>query len=490
MIGRPSFRIVLGSALLALAGCDGGADGPLDVAVIGSEDSIFASGLRLSEGAQTVRAATASGLVALDAKGEITPVLADRWIVTDDGRSYIFRLRGGTWPDGAELTGESARDSLRRAIRQLRGTSLGLDLAPVDEVRAMAGRVVEIRLGTPMPDFLRLLAQPELALVHGGFQSGPMVSERNGDEADLTFRPPEMRGLPQEEGWRDHVRPVRLRAMDGKAALEAFDQGEVDVVLGGTVDHWPLADPGPLSRGTLRLDNAIGLFGVQIMRDRGFLARNENREALAMGIDRAALLALFNIGGWVPTNRLIPSPITGGEAPERWNGIAFERLRAEAADRVAVWRTTLGNGEAPKLTIAMGGEPGLAILFNALAGQLGQIGVTLERVEPGKAADLALVDRIARYPAPRWFLNQFNCTLRRGLCSSEADAELRQSLAATDTQAQTDALARAEAMLSAANVYIPLAAPLRWSLVRGNVDGYAANPWAFHPLPEMATIPR
>src|SRR3990167_4428434 len=203
MIGRPSFRIVLGSALLALAGCDGGADGPLDVAVIGSEDSIFASGLRLSEGAQTVRAATASGLVALDAKGEITPGLADRWIVTDDGRSYIFRLRGGTWPDGAELTGESARDSLRRAIRQLRGTSLGLDLAPVDEVRAMAGRVVEIRLGTPMPDFLRLLAQPELALVHGGFQSGPMVSERNGDEADLTFRPPEMRGLPQEEGWRD-----------------------------------------------------------------------------------------------------------------------------------------------------------------------------------------------------------------------------------------------------------------------------------------------
>lgn len=490
MIGRPSFRIVLVSALLALAGCNGGADGPLDVAVIGSKDSIFASGLRLSEGAQIMRAATASGLVALDAQGDVTPALADRWIVTDDGRSYIFRLREGTWPDGAELSGESARDSLRRAIRQLRGTSLGIDLAPVGEVRAMAGRVVEIRLHAPMPDFLRLLAQPELALAHGKFQAGRMVSERDGAEADLTFRPPEMRGLPQEEGWRDHVRPVHLRAMDGKAALEAFDQGEVDVVLGGTVDHWPLADPGPLSRGTLRLDNAIGLFGVQIMRDRGFLAQPENREALAMGIDRAALLALFNIGGWVPTNRVIPAAIAGGTAPERWDGIAFDRLRAEAANRVAVWRATLGNGDAPKLTIAMADEPGLGILYNALAGQFSQMGITLERVEPGKAADLALVDRVARYPAPQWFLNQFNCALRRGLCSREADAEVRESLAASDMQARNDALARAEAMLSAANVYIPLAAPLRWSLVRGNVDGYTANPWAFHPLPEMATIPR
>jgi len=490
MIGRPSFRIVLGSALLALAGCDGSADGPLGVAIIGSESSVFTTGLRLSEGAQAVRAATAAGLVALDSQGEITPALADRWIVTDDGRSYIFRLRDGTWPDGSELTGESARDSLRRVIRQLRGTSLGLDLAPINEVRAMAGRVVEIRLGTPMPDFLRLLAQPEMALSHGGFQSGPMVSERNEGGAELSFRPPEMRGLPVEEGWRDHVRPIHLEALDGKAALEAFDEGKFDVVLGGTIDFWPLADPGPLSRGTLRLDNAIGLFGLQVMRERGFLARPENREALAMAIDRPALLSQFNIGGWVPTNRIVPLIIAGEDAPERWDGIDIEQLRAEAANRVASWRSTLGNGEAPKLTISLGDEPGLVILFNALADQFAGIGITLEKVGPGTAADLALVDRIARYPAQSWFLNQFNCTLRRGLCSPEADAVVRGALAEPDLQARSDDLARAEAMLSAANVYIPIGAPLRWSLVRGNVDGFAANPWAFHPLPEMATIPR
>jgi oligopeptide transport system substrate-binding protein len=497
MSGRAPFLIFMCGALLALTGCGRDADGPLNVAIIGSEESVMADGLRLSEGAQTVRGAVASGLVALDAQGEIKPALADRWIVTDDGRSYIFRLREGNWPDGAELSGESARDALRRIIRQLRGTSLGLDLAPVEEIRAMAGRVVEIRLSTAMPDFLRLLAQPELALSHGGFPSGPMDmqvigegAQRSAGGAQLTLRPPEMRGLPQEEGWQEHVRPVRLRALSARAALDAFGEGDVDVVLGGSVGSWPLADPGPLSRGTLRIDPAVGLFGLHVQRNSGFLERTENREALAMAIDRTALLAPFNIGGWTPTNRIVPAAIAGETAVERWAGIELERLRGEAGNRVAIWRSTFGDGEAPSLTIALADEPGLVILFNELAAQLATVGVVLERVPPDKAADLELIDRVARYAEPRWFLNQFNCALRRGMCSSDADAEVRQALSSADPQARLDAIARAEAMLTADNIYIPLAAPLRWSMVRGTVDGYSANPWAYHPLPEMAVIPR
>ena len=497
MSGRAPFLTLLCGALLALSGCGRDAGGPLNVAVIGSEESVFADGLRLSEGAQTVRGAVGAGLVALDAQGEIKPALADRWIVTDDGRSYIFRLREGTWPDGAELTGESARDALRRVIRELRGTSLGLDLAPVEEVRAMAGRVVELRLSTAMPDLLRLLAQPELSLTHGGEHAGPMVMEEVDEDTprplgalELTFRPPEMRGLPQEEGWQDRVRPIRLQALGAQDALDTFGQGRVDVVLGGTLGFWPLADPGPLSRGTLRIDPAIGLFGLHIQNERGFLARTENREALAMAIDRAALLAQFNISGWVPTNRIVPAAIAGPLASERWIAIDLEQLRGEAANRVAIWRSTLGEGEPPRLTLAVADEPGLVMLFNRLAAQLGEIGVELQRVAPGEAADLVLIDRVARYADSRWFLNQFNCTLRRGLCLSDADAEVQRALAAETQQDRADAIARAEAMLTAANIYIPLAAPLRWSMVRGTVNGFAANPWAHHPLPEMALIPR
>ena len=144
----------------------------------------------------------------------------------------------------------------------------------------------------------------------------------------------------------------------------------------------------------------------------------------------------------------------------------------------------------PVLTIALEDEPGYAMLYNELAAQLGKAGITLVRVVPGEAADLALVDRIARYAEPRWFLNQFNCSLRRGLCNSSADEAVQAALNAPDQKTRADDLARAEALLTEANVYIPIGAPLRWSMVRGNVDGFAANAWAWHPLPDMATIPR
>ena len=124
-----------------------------------------------------------------------------------------------------------------------------------------------------------------------------------------------------------------------------------------------------------------------------------------------------------------------------------------------------------------------------MAAQLAQVGITLERVAPGKSADLTLVDRVARYAGPVWFLNQFNCSLHRGLCSSLADQAVADALPLPGGE-RTALLGRAEGILTAANVYIPLGAPLRWSMVRGNVKGFVDNQWAFHPLPAMATIPK
>jgi len=493
MRGR-TLSAIVATALCALAGCGSKSGGPLNVALIGDGRDVFASGLRLSEGAQVVRGATSAGLVALDAKGEIEPALADRWIVTDDGTSYIFRLREGTWPDGAELTGESARAALRQAMRGLQGTSLALDLAPIADVRAMAGRVIEIDLKAPMPDFLRLLAQPELALSRGAQPAGPMVLQKRTEKGhavtELMFKPPEMRGLAQQSDWKKRVRTVAIEPLGAKAALAAFDSGQVDVVLGGTVASWPLADPGPLSLGNVRLDNAVGLFGLQVMRERGFLASAPSREAVAMALDRAALLSRFNIGGWVSSNRIVPPGIAAAKAPERWSGMSSDQRRAIAAERVSAWRVSAGKGKAPVLTIALANDPGYALLFDGMAAQLASVGISLQRAEPGKPADLVLLDRVARYADPRWFLDQFNCSLARGLCNSAADALVQAAAGTPDAAERVDDLRKAEALLTEANLYIPIGAPLRWSMVRGNVTGFAANPWAWHPLPDMAEIPK
>ena len=253
----------------------------------------------------------------------------------------------------------------------------------------------------------------------------------------------------------------------------------------------PLAPTGALSRGNVVLDPAIGLFGLQVRRGDGFLADPRNREALAMALDRSELIAPFNLGGWVPTTRLV-APNLGddpGLITERWGGQSGDALRAEAGRRTAAWRAA-HHATPIRLTVAMGTGPGYDVLLRGLTAQFAAIGVDLQRVAADAPSDLVLIDRVARYAGVRWFLDQFNCSLRQGLCEPAADALLQQAAAERAPAARARALAEAEATLTQANAFIPFGSPLRFSLVRSNVGGFAPNAWAFHPLPALAAVPK
>ena len=97
--------------------------------------------------------------------------------------------------------------------------------------------------------------------------------------ARLSALPPESRGLPALEDWEDLARPIAVRALSAKDAVAAFSRGDVDLVLGGTLIDFPQAEVGPLSRGTIQVDPAIGLLGLVVRRETGFLADPARREA-------------------------------------------------------------------------------------------------------------------------------------------------------------------------------------------------------------------
>ena len=481
--------VALMACLLATSCTSGGDDGVLKVAIIGTTDQLFADGVRLTPPGQHIRAAQAQGLVRLDEAGNVVPAIAERWIVTDDGVSYIFRIREFDLPGGGRLTAQTVRDSLRRTLTRLSGTSLGLDLAKVSEVRAMTGRVVEIRLKSPMRGFLQVLAQPELGLMLQNGHTGPMALTREGDIAVLDAMPPEMRGLPSQDDWGKGLLQLRVSAVDAQRAVDGFSDAEYDLLLGGRLTNLPLADTGPLSRGTVRLDAAIGLFGLDVAHTDGFLAEPANREALAQAIDRNALMQPFNIGGWTATTRLVASGLPGdaGLVGERWDGTNLEQRRIIAAGRVAQWEQA--SGRELELRIALPAGPGSDLLFRGLAADMLRIGATAKRVGADDPADLRLRDRVARYGEARWFLNQFNCNFTNGPCAKEADDLVARSIQLTDPAAEAAMLAEAERVLTAANIYIPLGAPIRWSQVRGGVDGFIENAWALHPLFPLSRAP-
>jgi Bacterial extracellular solute-binding proteins, family 5 Middle len=466
-------------ALGVLAGCGGSDDRPIEVLAIGAKTTTFAAGTRLPLAAQLLRSATAEGLVAFDEQGRVVPALADRWIVTDQGLSFVFRLRDGKWADGSAITAETARAALAQAIAAQRGTALGLDLAPVAEVRTMAGRVIEIRLSQQVPDLLQLLAQPELGLLRGGRGAGPMkLIEATRKEGLAVLRPiaPEDRGAAQDESWAKRVRRVELGALPASLAIAMFNRGDADVVLGGGIEDFPRLDAEGVSRGAIRLDPVSGLFGLSVVHADGFLALPENREALAMVLDREGFANALNLGGWTATTRVVNPGLVGddGTISERWIGRNLDDRRALAAP----------------LRIALPAGPGGDLLFERVAADFKAIGLSSRRVNMAAKADLKLIDNVARFARAPWFLNQLSCAAARGLCSSVADRLAAEARAEPDPALRAELLSNAEAELTKTNSFLPLGVPIRWSLVGGDATGIAINRWNMHPLMPMALRPK
>lgn len=493
MVGRRKAILrrwsALVGALAMLSGCGSSGGSQLPLAVIDEGANVGPGGLDRPLAVQLTRAATAQGLVAFDEQGRVVPALADRWIVTDDGQSYIFRLRDGEWLNRDPLTARAAKAALDRAMRAVRKTPLGLDLGAVEDVRVMAGRVIEIRLHRPMPHFLQLLAQPELGLVHRKLGDGPMIISRQGKVARFTPIEPSRLGLPEVPNWSERTRQLSMAVLPADQAVARFNDGSVDLVLGGRIQDFPHSRSVGILRGTIQLDPVAGLFGLQVAHDEGLLGDATLREALAMAIDRDALIAPFGLSGWSQTTRLISPGIEGDlqNSPERWADLPLPERRVRAAERVRRWTEGKEDGaQAAHVSIWLPRGPGSDILFGRLFEDLRAIGVTASRSDKAAEADLRLVDDVARYPRPRWFLNRLSCAARSGLCDPAADAMVADAVQLDNPVRRNAMIAEAEARMTAANLFIPFGTPIRWSLVRGDVDGFATNTWGWHPLMPLA----
>ncbi|WP_260926536.1 hypothetical protein [Novosphingobium sp. 9] len=351
-----------------------------------------------------------------------------------------------------------------------------------------------------------------------------MTAVRKGRLAVLAPLAPSSLGQPEVDDWASRARKVDLVAMPAAEAVERFNAGAVDLVQGGRLADFPLTRSVGILRGTIQIDPVIGLLGLQVMDDKGFLATPQNREALAMAIDRGKLMGVFGFGGWQPTSRVVAPGLDGdpGTVGERWQQQTIDERRAIASQRVHQWmaaqsaappvsapvskahaapKSPAGSSPAtpptsappangPHLSLWLVPGQGSDMLFDGLAADLATIGVTLERAQEEKGADLVLVDTVARYPQAQWFLDRLSCKASQGLCAPAADALVEQADAATDPAQRVAFLTQAEGELTGANLYIPFGAPIRWSLVRGSVNGFAPNAWGWHPLLPLAWLPK
>lgn len=477
-----SFSAFLAASGMMLSACSEKQSGPVVVSVIGTPRQL-ADPMRdiLSPAGKLMLESTAQGLVAFDARGDILPALAQRWIVQDDGRSYIFRLRRARWANGARIKAVDVAALLKNRIAANLALDSHGDLAAIQEVSSMTGEVLEIRLSVPRPYLLQMLAQPQMAITRRDGGTGPYRKEKRGEAWFL--RPIVDDNADDEEPiapWENRV----LRAERGSMAIARFKQGLSSLVLGGRYSDIPLLKRADIDNRDVHVDPVQGLFGFAVVGRGDFLNDDRVRAALNMAIDRTPLPDAFALSGWVITDRLMTQQLDLPAAPAApsWSAMPMDDRRSTARAAIAIWRND--NGAIPRLRIAMPKGSGSRLLYSLIAADLSRIGVPSQQVERDADADLRLIDEVAAYDSASWYLGRVSCA-RKVHCDPAAQERLIEAEMAPTLEVSQARLAEAYDLMTAHNGYIPLSMPVRWSLATRALNGFAPSSRARHPLNQL-----
>ncbi|MGN6850707.1 MAG: ABC transporter substrate-binding protein, partial [Sphingomicrobium sp.] len=416
------------------------------------------------------------GLVRFDANGNIVAGLAERWNVSDDGLSYIFRIASTEWPDGKKVTAQQVARLLKRQLTDRSRNPLKDSLGAIEDVVAMTDRVIEIRLLAPRPNLLSILAQPELAILRDNQGTGPFRgAPSGGSDGELRLS----RAISDNDDEQPRRERVLLAGEPVQQAIGEFDLGRSDLVLGGTFVDLQYAQRSKLPRGALRFDPAAGLFGLVPLQSDGILADPDVRHLLSQALDRGNFISALAVPGLSPRATLLDAGLDGvaPPAPPAW-------LATPLTDRLAALRAQADKHfgkNKPAIRVALPQGPGPDLLFQELVRDWGAIGLTVERVQPGAPADFGLIDEVAPSTSPGWFVRHFRCGVV-AICDDQADALMAAARATPVPQQRYALLGQAAAKIDDARLFIPITAPIRWSLVSDRVQGFAGNRYARHTL--------
>lgn len=118
------------------------------------------------------------GLTAIDKDLKIIPSLAESWTVSEDGKTYTFKLRSGVkFHDGSPMEAADVVASVKRLLSKDMASPLASRLSAVESANAVDAQTVELKLKEPSAALLSSLSV--IAIV-------PRAMETNKDALQKT----------------------------------------------------------------------------------------------------------------------------------------------------------------------------------------------------------------------------------------------------------------------------------------------------------------
>lgn len=463
------------------------------------------------------------GLVAEDPK-DLSPVpgVAESWKISPDQKTYTFSIRPqAKWSNGEALTAQDLVYSWKRVLSPKLGSPYAFMLFAVENaekynkgelkdfsqvgVQAPKPDTLVVRLRSPTPYFLRILQHystypvPRSVIEKFGTidaagtawtRAGALVC--NGPFALQSWEMNKIITVKKNPFYWDQatvkLQEIHFFPTESQQTEERnFRAGELhvtDAIPPNKIEVYQKNDPH-----LIRIEPYLGTYYYRINTTRPGLKDVRVRKALAMSIDREAIVKNITRGGQLPAFAFVP-PNTAGFTSQ--HAIAYDLAKAKKLLAEAGYPQGKG---LPSFEILYNTSDAHKLIAEAIQqmwkNNLG-IQVTLANQEwkvyldsqKKMNYDLSRASWIGDYPDPDTFLNMFvsNGTQNQtGWTHSTYDRLIAESQRTADTSKRYESLQKAEKILLDEAPMIPIYTYTRVYLLSPDVKGWFSNILDHHP---------
>jgi len=450
-----------------------------------------------------------SGLVSLNEKLEVVPDMAERWEVSEDGRTYTFHLRKDVrFHDGKAVTAADFKYSLERVCdprlaSKVAPTYLG-DIVGVKEVLAGKAKEIaglrlhddytlELTIDQPKSYFLAKLTYPtafvvDKANVEGGGKNWYRSPNGTGPFKLAEWKKDELIVLQRNELYYGGAPALGEVSYILDATLDMYEQGELDLAYVGGASLERVQDPAnPLHRElTVTPELSISYIGFNV--EKPPFDDVKVRQAFAHATNKEKLVTVFWRGSRRKADGLLPPGMPGYD--ETFKGLPFDPARAKSLIAESKYREVAG---LPPVTITTIGAGGTSPYATALAEMFKQnlgVNVAIQQVESaeryyGELAkgryQLFTFGWIADYPDPQDFLDilfhsDSSAIYGTNYHNTEYDRIVGEARAEPDQDRRMDLYRKAQALLIDDAPCVPISYNVRYTLTKPYVKGVIHAP--------------
>lgn len=292
---------------------------------------------------------------------ETVPGIAEEWEISEDGKTYTFKLRESVWSDGVPLTAKDFEYSFKRFLDPATGASFVETMYPVANakayntgeladasqvgIKALDDLTLEIKLEYPVPYFLVTLGsnayfypvRQDVVEKHGAayasdetklVTNGPFTLAKWSHEAEIRL-------VKNENYWnKDAIKLdsiTQLIVPDNNTAANMYDMGELDYlgdIPAALISTYPEAK-GELAGGIQMLQ--FNLDGAT-PETKAVMSNANFRKALSYALNRKNIAAAVAPPGTQPANRFILPSFTDFVGNHSYEAVPVEGDEAKAKE--------------------------------------------------------------------------------------------------------------------------------------------------------------